>query len=496
MKKIISLSLIILVCVNGYSSQDPAPMQMTLQDVLDQSLESNLDIKVERFNPSISKLEIKKARGAFDPLFSLGIHHDDNDTPLTRQYAIAAGGLSAVENRNTILSTQLGGKIPTGTEYTLDFISTRNSSTFNQFNPEYSQNLSAKLTQPLLKDFGVGSNLAFIRVSKNRYAACELKLKQSMIDLISQVESNYWDLVFAFKDLDVKKESLKLARSLLDQNRIRANLGALAPLEVVQSEAGAASREEGVISAEQKIKDETNRLKRFLFREISSYRLTQLIPLDLPAPSLQEISVTERIEKALKERTDLEQAKIELSNQNIFLKYYKNQSLPRIDLEGTLGLNGLAGGFGNGWEDLTSTDHPVWGVGVVFKYPLGNQINGAAYHQSKLQIKKALLEIKRLENDIILQIDTSASQVETFWKKIQAATLSEKFSEEALKAEQKKYETGTSTSHNVLEFEKDLTLAKSNKIKAEIDYLKALIELQRLQGITLDTHHIQIIEEE
>ncbi len=493
MKKFFSLIFIIFLSTQLLFSEEI--QNLTLRSALDQSLQSNLNLHVERFNPALAKLEIKKSWGIFDPILSLGLHYQNEEMPLTRQYSIAAGGLEATEDRNIFFSSGLTGKVPWGTEYKFDFTSTRNTSTFNQFNSEYPQNASATLVQPLLKDFGFGSNLAYIRISKNRYKASQLKLKQTMIDLITQVKFTYWDLVFAYQDLEVKKESLKLSQSLLEQNRARAKIGTLPGLEVVQSEAGVAVREETILTAEHEIKDKTNQLKSLLLKDISSHLEEKIFPQDSPSPLHQKTDPKEAIQTALTHRTDLEQAKIELANQNIFLKYYHNQSLPRIDLEGTLGLNGLAGSFGNSWEDLAEGNHPVWGAGLVFKYPLGNRTNKANYSQSKLQIKRSLLEIKRLENAIILQVDTTANKVETFWKRIQAATSSQKFAEEALQAEQKKYEAGTSTSHNVLEFEEDLAIAKSNKIRIEIEYLKALAEFEKVVGVALEKEDIHVIEE-
>ncbi|MBI1883071.1 MAG: TolC family protein [Chlamydiae bacterium] len=489
-----TLSFLFLFFTTLYSgfAQEAELSKLSIQDAVDQAIESNFDLKIERFNPEIAAWDITQKEGVFDPVASSFLKYKDEKKPLTQQYSIAAGGLEETEVRDFSLSNELSGKIPTGTEYVFDFTSLRDSSTFNLFRPEYSQSLSGTLRQPLLKDFGTGANMAWIRISKNQHLSSKLQLEETMSNIISQVESIYWDLIFTLQDLEVKKESLKLAESLLEQNQIREKLGTISPLEVIQSEAGVATRKEALLVSEQQIREKENQLKRLILKDMQGHLSTQMVPSDLPSPSYQDRTAEERIRLALENRKDLQRLKLELVNQNILLKYYQNQRLPRLDLEGTLGWNGLNGGFANAFEDLDGGDHPLWSVGIAFKYPIGDRSNQALYQKSKLEQKKGVLQLKKLEDDIIIQVDTQTSQVKMLWKKIQASELSQHFAEESLRAEQKKYEVGTSTSHNVLDFEEDLAIAKSNKLKSQIDYLKAVIELEKLQGTTLKSRKIKI----
>ena len=55
-----------------------------------------------------------------------------------------------------------------------------------------------------------------------------------------------------------------LARDLLEENRIRLEVGAMARLEVLQAETGVAQREEEVIVARRLIEDADDNLKRIL----------------------------------------------------------------------------------------------------------------------------------------------------------------------------------------------------------------------------------------
>lgn len=471
-------------------------MKLTLDNAIDRALRTNLSLRVERYDTQAAAFEIDKQWGVFDPNLLLSAKYKESKSPLSKQYSIAAGGLTEIENKDLNLKSALTGRIPWGMEYNLDFGMIRDSSTFNNFNPEYQPVFSTTLIQPLLKDFGAGSNMAFIDISKNQLKAARWKWRQALVDLLADVEQSYWELFFSVEDLKVKRESLRLSRELLKENRSRAKAGAMPELEVIQTKAGVSVRKQEVLDAKQRVKENENHLKRLLFDEMESARKIRFIPQDMPEPHFEKISPRKRIRTALEHRADLKQLQINLANENISLKYFRNQKLPRLDLEGTLGWNGLGEGFGNAFEDLTGSDHTVWGGGVTFRYPWGNRLNKANEKQSRFRVKAYLLRLKALENDVFEKIDSTSSRVAMLWKKIQMARVSQNYAEEALKAEQKKLKAGVSTSHTVLEFEEELSIAKSNTLRVKVDYMKALAELEKLQGTAIKSKGIQFVQDE
>jgi outer membrane protein len=495
MKKIfLMISICLLLPFKGMA--DEIEMNLTLNEALDRALHANLSLQVERYDTQAVAFEIDKQWGVFDPNLLLSAKYKENKSPLTKQYSIAAGGLTEIETKDLNLTSALTGKIPWGTEYNMDLSMVRDSSTFNGFNPEYQPVFSTTFVQPLLKDFGTGSNLAFIEISKNRLKSARWKLRQTLVDLLADVEQSYWELFFSVEDLKVKKESLRLSRELLKENRSRAKAGAMPELEVIQTKSGVSVRKQEVLDAKQRVKENENHLKRLLFQEMESARKIHFIPQDLPEPHFEKISPRTRIRTALDHRADLKQLQIDLANENISLKYFRNQKLPRLDLEGTLGWNGLGEGFGNAFEDLTGTDHTVWGGGVTFRYPWGNRLNKSNEKQSRVRVKAYLLRLKAVENDIFEKIDSTSSRVAMLWRKIRMARVSQNYAEEALKAEQKKLKAGVSTSHTVLEFEEELSIAKSNTLRVKVDYMKALAELEKLQGTAVESKGIQFVQDE
>jgi len=135
-------------------------------------------------------------------------------------------------------------------------------------------------------------------------------------------------------------------------------------------------------------------------------------------------------------------------------------------------------------------------LGVKFSYPLGNRSAKSKLSASRLEKAKLILDIKDLEKKIILEIRESIRQLKTDTKRIRASKIAKILAEEKLKAEEKKFEVGLSTSFNVLEFQEDLAEAQSNEIKAVVDYNQSRVRFHQATASTLKQHDIKLKTEE
>jgi outer membrane protein TolC len=66
------------------------------------------------------------------------------------------------------------------------------------------------------------------------------------------------------------------------------------------------------------------------------------------------------------------------------------------------------------------------------------------------------------------------------------------YAEAALDAEQKKLENGKSTSYLVMQFQRDLTNARSQEIRALADYNNALAQIAQMEGTALDRLNLRL----
>ena len=93
-------------------------------------------------------------------------------------------------------------------------------------------NFKATVTQPLLQGFGFASNTRFIRIAKNNRELSDVAFRLQVITTVNQIQTMYWDLVYAYENARVQKESLAFAEKTLSDTKKQVEIGSLAPIEV------------------------------------------------------------------------------------------------------------------------------------------------------------------------------------------------------------------------------------------------------------------------
>jgi outer membrane protein TolC len=482
----------------GIDDQDTrGGVVMAARDCLAIALESNLDISISKYDPLISEAELMQARGEFDPLWSVDWLEREEKSPTSAQYKIFGVPVDSLWERRTTVDTSFDGKVPTGTTYSLNLGSIRTESTFTEFSgagSEYRGSGELILSQPLLNGFGLGVNLARIRIAKNNKDISEEQLSLTVMDTAAQVLRAYWDLVFAKEILVVARQSLRNARDLLEQNRLRVEVGTAAPIQVRQAEAGVKRREAEVISAIAAIRDAEDRLKLLLDVHRDAALWAQAImPADKPLMIMRSLDEQLSYAAALERRPELVQAEKTLENAETVVRVSKNALLPTVDLQGSYGFNSLRGGFNDEVEYLVRGDDWKFFYGVVGRIPIGNRMAKGDHVRSRYERDRAELAIRKLEQAIRLEIRTAIRQVETNRQLVETNATATKLQEQTLEDEKKRYEVGVSTSYRVLEFEEDLARARSDELRALVDYRKALISLDRAEGTILERYNIELV---
>ena len=159
-----------------------------------------------------------------------------------------------------------------------------------------------------------------------------------------RIELFYWNLYFQNQDLKSKQISLKLAQDLLREIKIKIDAGTLAPIEIYQAEQNVAARQEDIIVSKRRVQDAEDFLKSALnLYEKEQYWNVSIIPVDKPDLTEVHPQLDECIKVALEKRPDFIRSKLDIKASNIQVKYSKNQTLPRIDLVGSIGTSGMAG---------------------------------------------------------------------------------------------------------------------------------------------------------
>jgi outer membrane protein TolC len=474
---------------------------LSLQDCIQLALQHNLDLQIDRYNPQISRFNLAGYYGAYDPSLNLSGQHDHNEAGSQ----LLAGGFAipgSVSDDNSFSAT-LSGITPIGTTYSLQ--GSARDQYGNSFGidtngfivgrPFENSGASASITlsQPLLKNFWIDDNRLIIYVGRNRLKYSELQLKLQIMQTITTLEQAYYDLIYNRENLNVQQKAVELAERLVMENRKRLEVGALAPLDLQSAEAQAASSRAAVIAAASQLGTQERLVKSLITDAYSSeWANVTLEPgarLSAPAPIL---NLQDSWAKGLSQRPELLQAKLDVERVGIQLKYDKNQLWPELDVFGTYGYNGSGQEFNGALSDFSTTDRPFYTFGGRIIVPLGNTRARSTLKADKSNMQQLVLALKQLEQNTLILIDNDIGTIRANFDQVQATRAAREYEEAALDAEQKKLESGKSTTYTVLQVQRDLTTARGNEIQALDTYNRSLSQLSLHEGSTLDRLQIRL----
>ena len=464
-----------------------APRPMSLQDCFAEAIKHNFDIQVERYTPKLSLYDLSSAYAGYDPTFNISGQHNYNKNGYE-------GQRPSTSDANNFQSG-LGGGTPWGMTYDFSGNIGENygtSTTTNGFDYTSGQ-IQLNVKQPLLQNFWIDNNRLAIKVAKNRLNYANQTLRQQIITTVTGVENAYYELVFAEQNVEVQTQALVLAQTQLDQDRQRVSVGSLAPLDVQQDEAQVASSQANLISAISTLGTDQRVLKNLITEEYSGWFNTPIQPATSLEAPLQLFDLQDSWNKGLRNRPDLIQAKLDVEQQGLNLKYARNQVFPELDLIGTYGYNGSSREFSGTFNQFQLADRPYFVYGAQLSVPLSNLKARSSLKSAKATEQQLLLRLKQLEQNIMVQIDNAVGVARSAYESVQATKQARIYAEAALDAEQKKYAVGKSTTFTVLQLQNNLTSARSQEIRSLANYEEALATLSQQEASTLERDKIDIL---
>lgn len=476
-------------------------LPLSLEDAVALALEQNLGLKVESLRLEESEWALFGEHGIYDLNLTSRLSSLDETSPA----ASNLDGAEVQEFEQQGLDIGLAQLTSTGGAVSLDWNNSRRetNSAFAILNPQYRIDFDLAYEQPLLRDLGRLATERRILVARNNRDISRETFEQQVIATVSQAKQLYWDLVDAQLQLEADEEALVLAERLHQQNEVRVEVGTLAQLELVQSEAGVAQRREAVITSRADVQNAEDALRRLFNLEQSLWS----VPIETTTSAETErgpIDLETGIARALEERPVLQSQRLALENLRVDEDYFRNQRLPRLDLSVTYGFNGLGGdvtgevvnpaegGYSDALDQITGRDFDGWAAAINLLMPLQNRGAEAQQAIASLSRKRGEVELADLEAEISAEVRRVARLVETAEALIESTAASRRLAEENLRAEEKRFDNGLSTSYQVLEIQEDLTQARSREIFAITGYRKALVEYLRVTGGLLEEAGVEL----
>ncbi len=514
-----------------------SPLHLSLEEAITLGLKNNLNVEVERHAPLIAFHEREIARGAYDPVLGLDLGYQSNETPIASSLQTA----SMLIERTVAGQIGLSGLIPLwGATYSLGYSGNSLESTSNiqALSPEYRSGLLARLTAPLLRNFIWNEPWTQVKATRLAHRQALEQLREALMNTVRDTENAYWNLVAAQERLRVANKSLEATKALLEQTQVQYEVGVVSKVEVTEARAGVAERELNQIQADNALRAAQDRLVDLVYgRALQPLTELEVIPSERADDyTVFEIDREQAAEKAFKNRPELAAAHKEIERQKVLLQFAQNQRLPQLDVEVNYGLQGLAGQENPGRSDFNASDRALvnsinssivplgatpipapqprapldvdrrysatddlffdgagaqqWGVKGIFSVPLGNRRARHAVSQQELALRRSRTQLKRLEQGVVLEIREATRRISSALQGIEAAERRRQAVEEQFEAERIRLEAGESTPFDVLQRERDLVDAESQKIEALRSYRDSVTALHRAQGTTLFSHNI------
>ena len=483
-----SLMPALLIC-HALVGQTPAnPKPLSLQDAIRTSLENNLQVEIAKEARAATKAAVDVQLGAFDWTVSGALQaarqdfastvasHKEDGTQWTRSLIVGAakafpwGGSLALSYAPTYSSQSIAG---TATALPYDSGGSKGGG------------LTATYTQSLLRGFGREVSEANLIVAKNGSRAADYQYEKAIIDLVASTESLYWDVVYAQRHLETIHQALELAQKQLRENKIRVEVGTMAPIEVTSAEAAVAQQEQSIIAADAQLRNAKDALIRALYP--GSGKPEDVETTD--APTLRHIAIDEAAgeQMALDRRVELKAAKLDLDSKGVLRRAAENHLKPQLDASvGYSGQSYQYDSLGGVNSDLAGFKYPGYSVGLSLSVPIGNHAAKGNLAAARASERSSELTLKDEELAIRLEVRQAFRNVDAAEKGLEAARKTRLFREKDLEAEQKKFDNGMSTNFLVLSKQSDLDAAKSAEIQAQITYAKAVTAMEKAVGNLLE----------
>ncbi len=482
----------VLLASAGLSVSGAAAPTLSLDEAIALALQHNQRIKVSSFSPGIGRANVLAEYGRFDPALTFNRSYSENALPPGSDLPSGGVLLSSQLIKTDDYGVTLNGLTPWGLSYQVGATALNQRGTFNQFSNNYVTFGGVTITQPLLRGFGFGANLADLRIAKANRAISDWDHRQTVIDVVTDVTIAYENLAEAREGLVIAQGSRELAAQLVGDNEKRNKFGSIADADVTQARARMAERDEQVLFASRAVHDAENRLRQLTGETVSGADGPELTIEPLTAVATPKVDGAAALRQALELRPDYQAAKLGIAGRRATNAAARNGLLPRVDFIGSYGYNGNDSNFAASRAQVRNRDFRAYSAGVVVSVPLTYAESRGRARAAKLALQQSEADLVRLEQDIALDVASAIGQLETTAQRVAATTKAYDLAQQALDAEQKRFRAGTSSTFFVLQLQEELVLVQSNRVRAIADECRAVANYERETGTTLAAHHLMV----
>ena len=511
---------------------------MSLKEVVELALRNNKDIEVSRSVVRSAEATLQGALGFYDPKFTLNRFFFREVLPVSS--STLGGDQGSITAKGSTGGVSLFGFSPKGGgQYQVNYTDTqiKTNVIFATIDKQYKTNLTFSYTQPLFRNREIDEPRRQIEIAKKNLSLTDAQFRTNVIETITHVRNSYWDMVYALRNLQIQQDALRAAEEQLGLTRRLVGRGYVAPIDVTQVEAQVSNFREGLYMALEGVAKSDNALKNYIVSDIKDPLWNVLIipsdPVDLKAPA---IHAEQALTDALANRPELQQSDVALAINELNQRFYSDQKKPQVDLVGSYSMDGLAGrvnplsgqdpiafastdltnrvnelsvlaglpplappvntatvpdflvgGYGQSLSNLFLNRFPTVRFGVQVEIPIWNR--KAEANLALAREEGSQLKTRRQQLDQLIKVDvrTALQSVRTAEARLRASAEARSATEQQYESEVRLYNGGHSTTYLVLDRQVALKNARGVELKGQMDLNKAISELDRATGRTVNS---------
>ncbi|MGB6821894.1 MAG: TolC family protein [Candidatus Acidiferrales bacterium] len=554
---------------NVYSLIQDGKLNLSLQDAIALALENDLNIGVAEYTPWIDETNILNAEGggaplgqfviggggggSFDPVIAVNSSISDIsqsvNNPLSSGVGTSSGAITQTSH-NAQVNLSYTQEFHSGTVFNVQLNNNRSSSSpsANFFNPSLTSALVAQIQQPLLNGWGFLPHTRFILEAKNNTKIGQLQFEETVITEITQVQAQYWTLVFDRQAIETAKQTLAGYQRLYDDNQRRLKIGTASPSDVVFAEASIAQGNQILIGAQVNESVQEDVLRNLITKDPSDPRLRGVeivptTPLEV-TPQASDVALEDAVKEAYANRPELQVDQLTLRNDRYDVRATKNSLLPTLTLSGeyvSVGLSGntagafvpngtfspvltepvvdqtgaqvtsngipiflgvangtigatIPGGIGSAYSQIFQNRSPEYAASLNLNLPLRNRSAQAANAQDQLIERRDKLSDQRQRSTIFSNVKEALTAVKLDAAQVEQATKATELAQESYDYEVKKFNFGNSDTFKIVQYVLALNGAKLSELQAKANYEIALANFNQALGRTLTANNITIAD--
>ena len=473
---------------------------LSLEKAVAVAVESNLDLAVASVGPKIGAAQLEQAEAAFDWTFFANGTFQKLDTP---QPDGAVPGLSNdIQQDTRALNAGFRRNLNSGGQVQIESTLSRLERTPSFFTIDrfYDADALITLNQPLLRGFGRAVNESQIELALSAEDSARATLRQTLNDLVAQVETAYWDLALAHRSVLIQQRLLE--RTIVERDRLEDRAGYdTTPVRVTEANSRVELRRADLIRVRAQVRAASDILKQLLnSRDLPLADETLVRPTDAPVDQPVTFSLRDEVTTALEERPELAVSLLAIRDAELQQRVADNATLPLLDLTASTGLNGIDDDDAeSAFNDLVDGNFIDYSVGLSFEQAIGNRAAKGLATQRRLEREQAALAYRRDAQAVVLEVKNALRNVLTNFQLVDATRAARWAAADSLRAINVQEELGVALTDEFLldlklNAQERLATAEFSEAEAQTNYMSSIAELYRANGTLTQRYGVQVAE--